>query len=341
LSKSVKIIQLYTSFSEVGGAQKVLLDLHKELSKIFNSRISSFDNWKRINGYYKEFIREDEFDRFTIKKILGTKGKVVFISHHRKITTLLMFFKFLLPTDCHIIHVAHNEFHTLRQLSIFPKNIIAVSEKVKRNLIEYFSMDKSNIKVIYNGIYDKRTYEDKKIARPNRSKIVMIYPARITHIKNQIDLIKHLKGRLIQEIQILFLGNGPDLKHLKALTNDEIQFQSLGFINDMSEYYQRCDFVLLFSKNEGLPISILEAMMYGKPVICNEVGGNAEIIRDGFNGYLANDYTELTSLLNSLTKIPYSDYEVLCRNARTVYEEQFCVGSMVENYTEYLNELLK
>jgi len=54
----------------------------------------------------------------------------------------------------------------------------------------------------------------------------------------------------------------------------------------LKEAYGTCDLFVLPSVWEVLPIAILEAMSSSKPVVCTNAGGNAELVRDGYNGYV-------------------------------------------------------
>jgi glycosyltransferase involved in cell wall biosynthesis len=60
----------------------------------------------------------------------------------------------------------------------------------------------------------------------------------------------------------------------------------LGFRTDVPELLANCDLVVLPSLFEGLPISVLEAMAAGKPVVATSVGGTDEAVVDGYTGLL-------------------------------------------------------
>ena len=58
-------------------------------------------------------------------------------------------------------------------------------------------------------------------------------------------------------------------------------------------YNQLVDIFMLSSDFEGLPIVILEAMAYGKPIVASKVGGINEIVIDGKNGYVVNNIPDI------------------------------------------------
>ncbi len=66
--------------------------------------------------------------------------------------------------------------------------------------------------------------------------------------------------------------------------SDKVFFE--GAVNNVPDYLQKADVFLLITNWEGLPISILEAMSYGLPVIASDVAGVKEEVLDGVNGFV-------------------------------------------------------
>ncbi len=94
------------------------------------------------------------------------------------------------------------------------------------------------------------------------------------------------------------------------------------------------------SETEGAPVSIMEAMSFGIPVIATAVGGTPELIDEGVNGYLLpKDFTDdaLASLLKQIAQMPDGDYRSLRRGARCVFEQR-C--DAVKNYRIFVENVL-
>jgi glycosyltransferase involved in cell wall biosynthesis len=90
--------------------------------------------------------------------------------------------------------------------------------------------------------------------------------------------------------RLRFYGSGPDLEYLQRLTkflklDDRVVFE--GFVNDLSTIWSKNHVLLMPSHGEGTPLAAMEAMMYGRPVVATDVGGNTEIIEDGVTGFIA------------------------------------------------------
>ena len=127
---------------------------------------------------------------------------------------------------------------------------------------------------------------------------------------NGNSLISHNILRLtkyIKNIHITFVGNIVDM-NVKNRFDDFLKDNDIrnyvtvtGFIEDTMPYYYGSDLLICSSFVEGLPISILEAMSVGLPIISTNVGGVDEQIDHGINGFLI----ETNNPLDLSNKIQY------------------------------------
>jgi len=136
--------------------------------------------------------------------------------------------------------------------------------------------------------------------------IIISCVAEFTPNKNQMFLLRTWK-KIVQEynnIHLLFIGKGKSLNNLKKYVkhNSVSRVYFLGYRNDVPKILLKSDIVVLVSKREGLPRSIMEAMALGKPIIVSNVRGNRELVQHGENGYLVN-LGDLDGLINYLQKL--------------------------------------
>lgn len=96
---------------------------------------------------------------------------------------------------------------------------------------------------------------------------------------------------------------------------------------------------MLFSSKEGLPITLIEAAMCYTPIVCNDVGGNCEIARDGQNAFVAKDWDDLICTINRLPTLNASIYMRMAERSREIYEQNFTFEKFKENYLNLLNHL--
>lgn len=328
-------VTIYPRFVSKGGAQDMAISIAQGLEKKIKP-IILYDN-PNICKEYRE--AEVEFVRFSIRSITKYhKDGCIFLSHHRKMTTYLRLLSLcLFRNNLKIVHVAHNTFSTLRNWTLFPKNIIAVSHTVKKNLIDYFRIPKERIKVIYNGMIDVYSPNNKLDLNTEVIKIILL--GRIDPVKRQLEFVKETIGKLDSRIKIYFGGIGEDYSKLKAITEKTNQYICLGLIDVKRELY-KYDYVCLFSEKEGLPLSLIEGCMFAKPLLTNTIPSVLEVNRVNYNGIAESTWPKIINMLNSLVNIPISDYKVLCNNSRKLYEQEFNYDIMIDRYRNYLDTII-
>ncbi len=329
-----KVFQLNTELYKVTGIQRVLLDIHEALKDVYDAKIVGNIPYNKINGSLD--ISEDDYIRFMNPFML--RNSVVII-HERRLLPLMWLLAHTPFLNLKCIYVHHNELYGNKRLSLFPKNIVAISDAGIRNLTEYFGVPRANITKIHNCVRENTSYtsRDKKY---NPDDIIILYPARINSVKRQIEIVNHLKGQLDHRVKILFAGTGPQYEELRSLCKDSNQFKVLGFRDDIPELMQKCDFMMLFSKHEGLPISLIEAAQVGLPVICNDVGGNTEIVKDGTNGIVVNEWVELIYVLNKLSDLTQKDIDKMSDTGKTIYKNKYNFGIFKDNYRNMIKNLI-
>jgi len=334
----MKIIHAFPLFRRYGGAQKVIMTLFSFFKGGHLSYISSYQNYQDILDLFKNKFTINEYIKISFWNLLKYRNSIVF-SHDRKVTLFLVFAAFFIRFK--VIHVAHNVFTNKRLFTVFPTNIIAVSYAVKNNLVDYFKVSPERVQVIYNGIEDFG--KDVKITNYAEKEVVrVLFLAQIEPVKQQLKIVDFLKNRLNWNVRIDFAGDGNDADSLQELIQSEglqDRFNYIGFVENVNELIQDYHYVMLFSKKEGLGLSLIEACMLSTPIITKGVDGCeacAEICIDGYNGFIANDFVQLEHVLNSLNSISEVKYKLLCRNARKVYEGKFSLEAMKNKYEEYL-----
>src|SRR5579863_912095 len=119
-----------------------------------------------------------------------------------------------------------------------------------------------------------------------------IHAARLDHTtKDQRTLLRAVRLVVDQrpEFKLDIVGDGPDRSALEALC-DELKLRShvafLGFRGDVHELLLQADMFVLSSVTEGLPITLLEAMAAGLPVVSTDVGGISELVVRNETGLL-------------------------------------------------------
>ena len=332
----MKIVTIYPYFYKRGGAQDLALILARSLDE---EQPVVLTNSPSIDPYYLTF--SFRFEKFTIKNIwkYHTDG-AIFLSHHRKTTSILVLLNWiLLSNKMKLVYVAHNLFNNFKYISFFPKHIVAVSNSVKQCLVSYYGLKENRITVILNGIIDH--YQSIKTVNSSDIKnniIKVILPASLIPVKQQVELVRHTKGRIASHVCIFFAGNGPDVDKLRAEIDNSSQYVMLGYIDIYKELY-KYDYVCLYSLKEGLPLALVDGCMFKKPLITNDINPMLEVNMNGYNGFVVSNWEELIHCLNTLPAPSTETYKLLSENSRRVYESKFKFDVMLDSYRDLLRKL--
>lgn len=331
----IKVFQLNTELYKVTGIQRVMLDIHEALREGYDAKIIGTIPYDKVDRALR--IGERDYVRF--RNPLMFRNSVVIV-HERRLLPLMWVLTHIPGLNVKCIYVHHNELYGNKRLSLFPKNIVAISDAGIKNLTEYFGVPRANITKIHNCVRETSPCESrtKKFAPDN---ITILYPARINSVKRQIEIVNHLKGKLDPRVRILFAGTGPQYEELKSMCKDSSQFQALGFRDDIPLLMSISDFVMLFSSQEGLPISLIEGAIFSLPLICNNVGGNYEIAQEGRNLVKITNWDELILTLNTLPLMSEREYDSLSQSSRDIYIGNFTFDIFKTKYTrliELINE---
>jgi glycosyltransferase involved in cell wall biosynthesis len=119
---------------------------------------------------------------------------------------------------------------------------------------------------------------------------VGIIVARMDHLKGHDVLLRSLALLEQRKVPLTFLiaGDGPERERLESLAQSlglgPDRLRLLGFRSDVPEVVAACDLFVFPSEDEGLPLSVLEAMSHRLPVVVTPVGGVPELVNDREQG---------------------------------------------------------
>jgi glycosyltransferase involved in cell wall biosynthesis len=182
----------------------------------------------------------------------------------------------------------------------FTDQIIAVSQSTREFLLEWEKIPPQKVALIYNAVDLERFYpgspEQRRECRRQfgfpESARVILGAGRLTAQKNFPGFLRAAASlsRSRPEVRFVIAGEGPDRASLEKLANglglgDRVQFP--GFVTRMRELYLASDVLFFPSFFEGTPMTVLEAMASGLPIVASEIDGTAEVLTHGVDALLA------------------------------------------------------
>lgn len=231
----------------------------------------------------------------------------------------------------------------LRLLATVTSRCIAVSRAVADCLTDCIGIDRSLIEIIYNSSADMRVQG----RGPGREEIRQRYGVkpqdmlvgcvgRLERHKGHRHVIDALQLCRQQGVscKVMIVGEGPAAQELRG------QAQRLGWgqeviftaaVLDVGQYLRAMDvFVQPSTLREGLPLALAEAASACLPLLATPVGGNAEIVLDGSNGFIF-DVNDVAGLANRLCQLA-ADAGLRSRlgiQSRALWERIFSQQSMI------------
>ena len=260
-------------------------------------------------------------------------------------------------TSIPFVYTAHGFLNPRWTRRIFPcwgKLVIAISQPVREHLLRNFGLSEERIRLVHNGIDIKR---NQKPVTSNQNEIKKRYGlkdgplvgiiARLSEVKGHKYLLIAMK-KVIAEIpqaQLLIVGEGSLKKDLQGLAEQLEIIQSIYFIpavSDTVEPLSIMDVFVMPSLEEGLGLSIMEAMFAGVPVAATAAGGITTLVKDNQTGILVKpaDAHNLALAIIELIKNK-EKARSLSSSARDLIVREFSLEKMARETEKVYGECLR
>ena len=193
-----------------------------------------------------------------------------------------------------VISVSGDLAETMKSLGITEDKIVILRNAVDTELFKPFK----NMELRYKYAIGE-------------NEILILFVGYLDTFKGIFELIDAFYeiNKKNKNVKLMMVGTGPKKDEIKKKVSklnleDFVIFTGKISPVEMYNYYQAADIFVLPSYTEGLPISVLEAMACGLPIVTTNVGGIPEVIEDGLNGFIINskDENELREKLKILIK---------------------------------------
>ena len=187
-----------------------------------------------------------------------------------------------------------------RNLARYADVLIAVSPEVRDELVEHGIAPAGKFTVIRLGIPLEDRLGDATVDLDYRSlygipsdAFVVGWVGRMTGVKDTdavLEILRATRERGVDAV-LCMVGDGPDRVRLEQVAHDLGIARStyfVGYQTDVAGYYRLFDAFVLPSVNEGTPVSAIEALASGIPVVATRVGGVPDVVTEGVDGFLVS-----------------------------------------------------
>jgi glycosyltransferase involved in cell wall biosynthesis len=263
-------------------------------------------------------------------------------------------------------HVFHSYFNAVktkavkmleRRLAKQSTGIIAISEKQKEELVKAHQIcTAEKVQVIPLGFDLNRFSVDKVKNRVEvrkkwgieKQEVAIAIIGRLAPVKDHayfLDIIAELAKRTDQKIKVFIVGDGTERAaiegRLKALNKGTEFVYMTSWILDIAAFNHGMDIICLTSKNEGTPVSLIEAQAAGLPVVTTDVGGIKDVVQDDQTGFVIKQgdietYVEKLRLLVEDSNLR----DRMGQNGHNFVIRRFHYSRLVGDMEKYYKELL-
>lgn len=246
-----------------------------------------------------------------------------------------------------------------RMLARRSSGIVAISEEQRRELAEVHKICKGHkIKVIPLG-FDLAQFASEKEAKRkitrerlglNDDTVAVAIIGRLAPIKDHdffLRVVEKVLSGSGADVHFFIVGDGSERERIEEQVdrlNEKFgrRITMTSWVTDIDTFNAGMDIICLTSKNEGTPVSLIEAQATGIPVISTDVGGVKDVVSEGETGFIVpvgdlEQYSEKLELLIENEKIR----EKMSQNGWNFVREKFHYTRLVKDMEAYYLELLE
>jgi len=352
-SKPSKYVLMVGSDTSVKGGMSTIINLYAS-SGIFETVSMYLPSHIEGNIFFKTIYFTSFLIKYLYVLIFSSSIKIIHVhssyngSFFRKAIILYLAKFFNKKTIFHLNGSQFNIFYEksfglIKALIRFTLNktdlILVVSEQWKKD-IEAKHIN-SRIEILYNPVLVQEIQKQKE----ESDLVKALFMGKIGHRKGAYDVLEAAKLINDPKIKITLYGDGETqkLKDLAEKFNLEQNIRIADWISDdkINEAYQNADIYILPSYNEGLPLSVLEAISRGIPVISTNIGGIPEAVKNEVNGFLIEpgDYNLLADKILLLANNKLLRDQMGAEGYK-IAKDKFDVNIIINKLMTFYKELL-
>ena len=364
---SFNVAQILPSLDS-GGVERGTIEVSNYLSelKINNNIISNGGHLvgeldKKYTNHIQLPVHSKNFINYPIianqlKKIIEKNN--INLLHVRSrgpawILSLIKNKKFKTISTFHNVYSGNSYFKKLYNKQLSKVNqVVAISKYVKNEIIKKYNLDTKKIKVINRGVdvnyFEKKILDSEKENLINKFKIntskkIILYPARLTNWKGQIEFLDIFKKFQNNDFLLYFVGDTKNQTYTDKLQN-KIQSLNLNHNckifgnldrNDLKILYYLSTIVLSFPlQAEGFGRVISEALVMKKKILAFNYGGVKDQLENLNDVYKVdpNKYSDIPLKLHNIIKLDDEKFSNISTHSRDNIIKLFSKSQMVKNY---------
>lgn len=370
----MKIVQVIFNLSP-GGAERLVVDLSNELSKKHEVVVLTLIDDK-VDIEKRQFYCFDLSDRVTYKNLglavgqgfkfstlwqvykalKALKADIIHL-HTATIVNRCVLAICLLCWNTPILQTIHTDFkvgHSTRVYKFLFKVLgrlkkmhwVALSPTNYDDMMSTYPyihgtrIDNGRAPVVPTPLFESARAEVESMKATPESNI-FLHVARCIEVKNQKMLVSAFSKFVAEgnDAELLIIGADFDSElgeAIKGLACERVHF--LGTRKNIADYMLNADAFCLSSTYEGLPITILEAMLAGIPVVSTPIAAAHDVLTDGVNAIVSKDFSE-EAYIKALKTITCKMSELKANSTRMKDDNPYTIKECAKKYVEFYKTL--
>ncbi len=265
-------------------------------------------------------------------------------------------------------HVFHSYFGKLktmifkqieRNLAKKSDVIIAISNIQKEELTKIHRIcNEEKVKVVPLG-FDLQNFKDKKEKERVQMRkfygieddeVAVAIIGRLVPVKNHsffLEIMEDVLKKASKKVKCFIVGDGIERENIEKIVNKINQKYNnsiimTSWIKDVASFNAGMDVICLTSKNEGTPVSLIEAQASGVPIVTTDVGGVRDVVLEGKTGFVIADFNK-DLFVDTLLELVDNEKkrEKMSQNGWNYVEEKFHYTILVKNMTNLYHDLIE
>lgn len=342
---------------EVGGIERLIVTYAGELgARSMRIGVAARDGgplWEELPSFTVQYrLSPREGLRGVFRYVLGLRrivrrdGWDVLHAHQRALTLIARIA--LLGTGVRVVEHVHSTFApkgVKRALSFRGHHVIAVGSAGKKMIVDEFGRAATRVSVVRNTVRDPGwgTVHPPPSAAGSAPRVVGV--GRAVDEKDPLRFLRVVRilQQGIPDLSAEWVGAGPLLEEMRAYvdTQDMGSVVLDGESSEVSKKLCAADALLVTSRQEGLPLTILEAIAAGRAVVSSDVGSCSDLVVAGSTGLLFPPSFDDEAVAAVVENYLASGQHIADgRRARSFYEEHCGVETMIDALVDVYDRVM-
>lgn len=361
--------------SDSGGVSVYVSSYLNELNDfIFFVPLSKRDNKDAVENFFPRAklvqieqnynLRSFIHDLFKLRNFVKKNEIKILHAHTLKAGFLATFIKLSLLFNVNLVYTGHGLRFTQKNYNLnkfifkyleafvnyFSDEVIFIRQDQYNTAIKHKIISETKAKLLITQISDCdlnsrfsfNLRENFKI----KTKYIILNAATVYDLKNPELFIKIAKKTLLKnkDITFLWIGGGDTVDEINSILKKEKMSENIKFVGQihkkfMNSIFSQLDILLVTSKIETFPLSILEALMHKKVVFSSNFNGVDYLIRNNYNGFIfkENEYQKISNIIIDILSNK-NNYDRISKNAKKTFKSNF---NNIENFINQHNLIYK